>query len=134
MTGLFADAIALLHAIVMIVYITGAASVLQGGFLRPSLKRWQRLYLGIVLLISLSVLFTDGCYLTQLENAIRAIDCPEACYECSYIGYYLPFVPDSVDTFGSALLLIAGCAATLSALWRELQPTASEPSPTKQKV
>lgn len=128
-----ADGVALLHAIVMIIYIAGAASAFQGGFLRLPLKLWQRFYLGIVLLMSLSILLTDGCCLTQLENTIRAIDCPEACYDCSYIEYYLSFVPDSVDAIGSALFLIAGCAATLSALWTDLQPTGGEPSPLKQR-
>lgn len=124
-----ADSLAFLHAIVMVIYISGAVSVLRGGFLRSPLKTWQRFYLGIVFLMSVSVLFGDGCFLTQLENTVRAVERPEACYDCSFVEYYLPWLPGILDTVMSMFLLAAGCAAFFCTLWSQLHTKNADPSP-----
>ena len=133
-TDTVADGIALLHAVVIAFYIAGAASVLQGAFFRPSLKLWQYCYLGLVLLMSLSILSTGNCCLTDLENAIRATNHPNACYQCSYVAHYFPFVPKRVDAYGSVLLLLAGCAATLSAMWSGLSAKRTQLCPRAKEV
>jgi hypothetical protein len=116
-TEILADGIALVHAAIVVLYVAGAASALRGGFCRRPLVLWQRFYLGLVFLISLSVLFTERCWLTQLENAMRAMHRPDTCYDCSYLVHYVPSLPENVDAIGSILLLLAGCLATVSALW-----------------
>lgn len=117
LTEWFADAIAIVHAAVLLLYVGGAVSVLCGGFSRVPLMFWQRIYLVLVLIISFSVLFTDQCCLTQLENAIRSISQPDKCYDCTYIKHYVASIPESVDTIASILLLFAGCMGTLTAFW-----------------
>jgi hypothetical protein len=127
-TEILADGVALVHAAILVLYVAGAVSALRGSFCRRPLLVWQRLYLGLVLLMSLSVLFTERCCLTQLENALRGMNRPEARYDVSFLEHYVPNLPESVDTVGSILLLLAGCVATLSALssW-----SACEASPVK---
>jgi hypothetical protein len=123
MIEILADGIAVVHAAILVFYVAGAASALRGGFCRRPLALWQRIYLGLVLLIGLSVLYSDSCCLTQLENMLRAINRPDTCYDGSYLEHYLPSVPEGLDTVGSILLLFAGCVATVSALCSWLHVT-----------
>jgi hypothetical protein len=125
-TEILAGGVALVHAAVLVLYVAGGAYALGGGFCCRPLLVWQRFYLGLVLLMSLSVLFTERCCLTQLENTLRAMNRPEACYDGSYLAHYFPSLPESVDAMGSMLLLLAGCVATLSALWSWLHETGTK--------
>lgn len=126
-TDWLADGIAGVHAVILLLYFAGAVSVLRGGLLRSPLLLWQRLYLLLVACMSLTVLLTDRCPLTQLENRVRAAGCSDRCYEGSFIAYYVPGMPESVDLAGSLLLLLAGCAGTLQAAWSWLQTAEIKP-------
>ena len=128
MTDWLADGIAGVHAGLLLLYFAGAVCVLRGGFLRSPLKRWQRLYLLLVACNCLAVLLTDRCPLTQLENSVRAAGSPRRCYAGSFIGYYFPGIPESVDLAGTLVLLLAGCAGTLQAAWSWLQTTEIKPN------
>jgi hypothetical protein len=127
-TEILADGVAVVHAAILVLYVAGAVSALRGGFCRRPLLGWQFVYLGLVLLTSLSVLLTESCCLTQLENALRAVNRPDTCYDGSFLEHYVPNLPESVDAVGSILLLLAGCLATLSALWSWSQESESKPN------
>lgn len=112
-----ADGIALFHGALLMVYIVGTASAFSGGFLRHPLLPWQRVYLLLILLLSLSVLLTEGCVLTQMEKLFRGAATPELCYQSSFLEHYFPFIPSWMDRVGSVLLLVGGCVAVLTAMW-----------------
>jgi hypothetical protein len=120
-TETLAVGVAVVHAAILVLYIAGGVSALRGGFCRGSPMLWQRFYLGLVFLVSLSVLFVERCPLTQLENALRAAVRPDTSYDGSFLEHYLPGMPQSADAVGSVILLLAGCVATLSVLARWLR-------------
>lgn len=114
---LLADSIVAVHLCVIALYWCGAVSAVRGGFLRYPLALWQRCYLVLVLLMSVTVLLADECYLTRWENALRAGQTPPSDYRESFLSHYVADVPKSVDGIASVILLLAGCGAMSCALW-----------------
>jgi putative Ca2+/H+ antiporter (TMEM165/GDT1 family) len=110
------NVIAVFHAAVLAIYVAGGVAVLRGEFFRGPLKVWHRGYLTIVFLMSVSVLISDRCCLTRLENKVRSWQTPQATYECSFLEHYVPQLSRTVDTVGSLVFLLLGCVAVLAAL------------------
>jgi hypothetical protein len=114
---LLANSIVAVHLCVIVLYWCGAVSAVRGGFLRYPLALWQRLYLALAVLMSITVLLTDECYLTRWENALRAGLSPPSHYHESFLSHYVTDMPTSVDGVISVVLLFAGCVAMTCALW-----------------
>jgi hypothetical protein len=118
---LLADGVVLFHAGVLAVYIAGAASVLQGGFLIAPLRFWQRGYLAIVLGMAVTIVGGAAkCPLTWLENAIRAAGDPTTCYSGSFVEHYVPALPKVVDEVTSVVLLTIGCIGVVCIIRKQM--------------
>jgi hypothetical protein len=113
---LLVDSIVLVHLCLIALYWCGAVSAVRRGFLRYPLALWQRIYLVLVLLISVSVLLSDECYLTRWENALRARQSPPSDYRQSFLSQYVMDVPKSLGGIASVILLLAGVVAMSCAL------------------
>ena len=105
-----ADFAAIGHAALLLMLLAGAVAVLCGRFTRWPLSYWQRAYLALVFLTSLTILCFDRCPLTSLEWHLRALGDPAMRIDSFFIAYHMPFVHPAGDALGLLLLMVIGCA------------------------
>jgi hypothetical protein len=113
MAEILATTIFSLHIIVIAIDCAGAIVVLGNRFKVDWLPRWQRIYLGIIVAKSLSLLLLESCPLTTAENFFRRLGSVDTAYDESFVGHYLPGLPAEVDLLATCLLMLAGLVAVL---------------------
>lgn len=87
--------ILLIHSVVVGVTIAGCIALLTGRFTKFHKKdyfAWLFMVCAVGQLISL--VFTGGCFLTDLEKNIRLQVDPNSAYSKTFLQEYLPFLPD----------------------------------------
>jgi ABC-type branched-subunit amino acid transport system permease subunit len=87
--------ILLFHSVVVGVTIAGCIALLTGRFTRFHKKdyfAWLFMIFTVGQMISL--VFTGGCFLTDIEKKIRLRIDPNSTYAKTFLQEYLPFLPD----------------------------------------
>ena len=87
--------ILLIHSVVVGVTIAGCIALLTGRFTKFHKKdyfAWLFMIFTIGQMISL--VFTGGCFLTDIEKKIRLQVDPTSTYSKTFLQEYLPFLPD----------------------------------------
>jgi ABC-type arginine/histidine transport system permease subunit len=85
----------LIHSVVVGVTIAGCIALLTGRFTKFHKKdyfAWLFMIFTIGQMISL--VFTGGCFLTDIEKKIRLQVDPTSTYSKTFLQEYLPFLPD----------------------------------------
>jgi hypothetical protein len=84
-----------IHSVVVGVTIAGCIALLTGRFTKFHKKdyfAWLFMIFTIGQMISL--VFTGGCFLTDIEKKIRLQVDPTSTYSKTFLQEYLPFLPD----------------------------------------
>ncbi len=109
-----ADAVALVHAAVVLAVVLGAVLAMTGSLRRR--PAWERAYYGLLVAVIAANLLWGDCPLTGMEQGLRAAYRPGTAYCNSFIGHYLPWLPArALAWIGPALMAGAFLAAPL---WR----------------
>src|SRR5688572_14594343 len=77
------------------------------------LPLWQRAYLGLAALSSMSGIVHGRCILTTWEQQLREVDQPGSAYEGTFVAHYLPVVPTEV---ADGLFVLLALAALIGAV------------------
>lgn len=87
--------ILLVHSVVVGVTIAGCIALLTGRFTKFH-KRDYFAWLFMIFTVGqiISLIFTGGCFLTDLENNIRLQVDPNSTYSKTFLQEYMPFLPD----------------------------------------
>ena len=109
-----ADAVAVVHAAVVLAIVLGAVGAMAGALRRH--RVWERAYYGLLLVVIVANLTTGDCPLTRWEQGLRNAARPGSAYCDSFLGHYLPWLPAPVLAWiGPAVM--AG-ALLAGPLWR----------------
>ena len=100
MYSVLANAVAVLHGILILALATGGAWILAG---RGS-ATLRRAYIVLLGSLALSQVLLGECFLTGLEKNLRNADRPGSAYSGAFITHYVPFLPASL-IFYSGLAL-----------------------------
>lgn len=116
-----AATIVLVHIMVIGLDFCGAWAVWTGRLLRGRLPAWQKIYLGVTFLKSLSFLTVSTCPLTSLENHLLSRSAMGRPYNESFIGHYFPWIPIQLDLAATMFLMFSGCVAVLAVAGNQIR-------------
>lgn len=85
----------LIHSVVVGVTIAGCIGLLTGRFTKFHKKDYFA-WLFVIFTVGqiISLVFTGGCFLTDIEKKIRLQVYPTSTYSKTFLQEYLPFLPD----------------------------------------
>ncbi|WP_442511917.1 DUF2784 family protein [Novipirellula sp. SH528] len=112
-TDIFATTIVTIHIVVIAFDVGGSIAVVTRRLQVTRLRLWQRLYLTIVFVKSLSLLMFDSCPLTSIENWLRRYGHIDTSYGDSFVSHYLIGLSKEVDLVMTCFLMLAGLVAVL---------------------
>ena len=116
-----ANAVVVLHALVVGVTVAGTVAIFTGRFRHfRSRDLFQWVFLACCVGQLLSLAFTGGCFLTQWEKELRNSATPGTAYAGTFLDHYLPFLPKWVTRLLQPLSLGAVAGGLLQGLieWR----------------
>ncbi|WP_027002325.1 hypothetical protein [Hugenholtzia roseola] len=109
--------ILLVHSVVVGVTIAGCIALLTGRFTKFHKKdyfAWLFMIFTIGQMISL--FFTGGCFLTDIEKKIRLEIDPTSTYSKTFLQEYLPFLPDGfIDSI--PFITLGGLIGAIIQIW-----------------
>ncbi|MBV9850016.1 MAG: DUF2784 family protein [Armatimonadetes bacterium] len=130
MLGWLADAVAVVHGLLVLAVLAGALLAMAGLLRRH--RVWERAYYGLLAVVIAANVLTGDCPLTRWEQGLRNAYQPGSAYCNSFLGHYLPWLPIWALAWIGPVLM--GGALLAAPLWRWADRRSHPPAPNAECV